>query len=243
MTDHEATDSSPENPPFDQAVVRRLVAATGAAVLVLLILAATDALIIHALPLAGVALGCALSYYAGFIARRPALRRFGKAGFVIMACFFCVTAYSGWQGKRTALGLTYIITPVPRIVRVTQRPPDPEMTAALALSATLDALEGARSRQLAGQAPDTTGRGLWARLANRENQRYWVVETKLGIPEVMEFYGRPENRGDWMVAAERTEGLLALRRGAEELLVMASDGFPRARTKVGYLYLGESTDK
>src|SRR5690606_40143603 len=128
--------------------------------------------------------------------------------------------------------------PVPRIVHVTQRTPDPEMTAALALSATLDALEGARSRQLAGQAPDTTGRGLWARLANRENQRYWVVETKLGIPEVMEFYGRPENRGDWMVAAERTEGLLALRRGAEELLVMASDGRSEER-RVGR----EGTDR
>jgi len=242
MTDHEARESSPENLPSDLAAVWRLAAVTGAAVLVLLVLAATDALILHALPLAGIALGCALAFYAGFVARPPAFRRFGKAAFIVMACSFFVTGYAGWQGRRTAKGLTRVITPVPQIVSVARREPSADLIAALALSATLEAMEGARSRLLAGEPPDTAARGGWARLVDRENQRYWVVETKLDIAQVMEFYSRPENRLGWTVAAERAEGLLALRRGGEELLIMASDGAPRARSRVAYLYIGDTVD-
>ena len=242
MTDHVASESSPDKLPSDLAAVWRLAAVTGAAVLVLFVLAATDALILHALPLAGIAVGCALAFYAGFIARPPALRRFGRAAFIIMVCSFCVTAYSGWQGKRTARGLTRVIRPVPRIVSVTRRPPSKELIAALALSTTLEAMEGAQSRLVAGEPPDTAGRGGWARLVNRENQRYWIVETKLGIPQIMEFYSQPENRLGWTVAAERAEGLLALRRDGEELLIMASDGAPRARSRVAYLYIGDTVD-
>ena len=44
------------------------------------------------------------------------------------------------------------------------------------------------------------------------------------------------------MAAERAEGLLALRRGGEELLIMASDGAPRARSRVAYLYIGDTVD-
>jgi hypothetical protein len=60
---------------------------------------------------------------------------------------------------------------------------------------------------------------------------------------MMAFYARPENRSGWAVVAERPEGLLSLRRGAEELLIMASDGFPHARTRIGYLYIGEEPDR
>jgi len=242
MTHHEGRVSSRKDPSPDLAACWPLVAVTGAVVLVLLILAATDALIIHALPLAGITLGCAVSFYAAFLARPPAVRRFGRAAFVLMVCFFCVTAYSGWQGKRTALGLTRVITPVPQIVRIAHHPPGRELMAALALSAAVEAMDAARSRLLAQEPPDTTGRGLWTRLTNRENQRYWVVETRLGIPQVMEFYRRPENRPGWVIAAERAEGLIALRRGAEELLIMASDGAPRARSKVAYLYIGHGAE-
>jgi len=242
MTHHGAPGPSPRDPSPDLAAVGRLAAITGAVVVVLLVLDATDALIIYALPLAGIALGCALAFYAGFIARPTALRRFGKAAFLVMACFFCVTAYSGWHGKRTALGLTRVITPVPQIVRITHQPPGREIIAAIALSATLDAMEAARSRQSAGERPDTAGRGLWARLVDSENQRYWIVETRLAIPEIVEFYRRPENREGWTITAERAEGLLSLRRGGEELLIMASDAAPRARSRVAYLYIGQGDE-
>lgn len=242
MTHHEATESSPVNPPIDPVAVRRLVAVTGATVLVLLLLAATDALIIYAAPLAAVALGGGLSFYVGFIARPPALQRFGRAAFVIMACAFCVTSYLGWRGKRTALGLADVIAPVPEIVRVERRPPGDELVAALALSVTLDALHGAVSRQLAGLVPDTAERSRWSRVTKKENRRYWIVETDLAIPEVLAFYTRAENLAGWTVVSERAEGLLSLQRGAEELLIMASDGFPRARSKIGYLYIGEGGD-
>ena len=227
----------------DPAAVGRVAAVTGAVVLLLLVLAATGALIFHALPLAGVALAGGALFYAGFTAPTGGFGRWARVGFAITACVFCAMAYSGWQGKRPARGLAHIITPVPDIERVTQRPPGQELMAALALSATLDALDGAWSRQLAGQPPDTAQRGFWARLVRESNQRYWVVETDLGVPQVMEFYARPEHRAGWTVAAERPEGLLSLRRGAEELLIMASDGTPRARSRVAYLYVGESGDE
>jgi hypothetical protein len=245
MMNHEERDSAPKEPgelDARAAAIRRLVAVAGAVVLLLLGFEATGALVIHALPLAGIAIVAAFLYYAGFIARPSALRRYAVAGFATTAGAFCVTAYVGWRGKHTALGLARVITPVPEIVRVTRTVPDEELTAALAVSVTLEALDGALSRQLAGRAPDTAGRGRWARVADASNQHYWVVHADIGIPEMMAFYARPENRSGWTVVAERPEGLLSLRRGAEELLIMASDGFPHARSKIGYLYIGEEPD-
>ncbi|HEY8470505.1 MAG TPA: hypothetical protein VIL18_12720 [Longimicrobiales bacterium] len=246
MTNHEERDPTPKEPQkldASAAAVRRLAAVAGAIVLLLLGLEAADALIIHALPLAGIAVVAALLYYVGFIARPPALRPYAMAGFAVAVGLFCVTAYVGWRGKHTALGLARVIRPVPEIVRVTRSVPDAELTAALALSVTLEAFEGAMSRQLAGQAPDTTGRARWARVAEGSNQRYWVVHADIDIPQMMAFYARPENRSGWTVVAERPEGLLSLRRGAEELLIMASDGFPHARSKIGYLYIGGGPDR
>ncbi|HEX7089636.1 MAG TPA: hypothetical protein VF192_05840 [Longimicrobiales bacterium] len=245
MTTHEERDPTPKEPEkldARAAAVRRLVAVAGAIVLLLLVLAATGTLIIHALPLAGIALVAALLYYAGFIARPSALRPYAVAGFAVAAGLFCATAFLGWRGKHTALGLARVITPVPEIVRVTRTVPGEELTAALALSVTLDALDSALSRQLAGRAPDTAGRGRWARVADESNQRYWVVHADIDIPQIMAFYARPENRSGWTVVAQRPEGLLSLRRGAEELLIMASDGFPHARSKIGYLYIGPEPD-
>jgi hypothetical protein len=162
MTNHEARDSTPKDArELDASAVgvRRLAAVAGAIVLLLLGLEATDALILHALPLAGIAVVAALLYYVGFIARPPALRPYAVAGFAVAVGLFCVTAYIGWRGKHTALGLARVIRPVPEIVRVTRSAPDQELMAALALSVTLEALEGAVSRQRVGQPPTRRGEG------------------------------------------------------------------------------------
>src|SRR5690606_7975302 len=79
MTHHEGRVSSRKDPSPDLAAGCPLVAVAGAGVLVVLMPAATDPLIIPALPLAGITLGCAVAFYAAVLARPRAVRRFGRA--------------------------------------------------------------------------------------------------------------------------------------------------------------------
>ncbi|HET6361084.1 MAG TPA: hypothetical protein VFH11_03405 [Gemmatimonadota bacterium] len=129
-----------------------------------------------------------------------------------------MSGYFGWRETRTVGELTQLIEPVPDIADVTYVPTAAEM---LVVQAAVSP-ESADERP-PGNEPAT--------------QRFWLLKTKLSVPEAFAFCKAAARRAGWTVEPQ-DEGMLILRRGEERMLIVVAQDWPLPETKVSYVYRG-----
>ena len=181
--------------------LRPLLLVTGGLASLLIAAEVGNRLIGNAGVLAILVLRAGACIYLGFVlpeSEVPGPRARWRAVLLPLLAVIGIAAYFGIRETRSLGELAELVEPLPGVIDVTYIPSGPE----------IQALSTFLAPAASGEAQDLSG----------ITQRYWKVETALGVDEVRAFYASETNRRDWSVT-DSSGGFLQMRRGDERLIV------------------------